>query len=389
MKVFIGIFYILVGFSFASCNSNPKIQITGFIKDGDGVFVKIKSGNSETCYDSTYVKNNKFIFSPQIPKKGFYHVGFYSTKPHMFDGDSVQWISDINFYADDSDSIHIQINDLTRYLEHTKYSLTSTSFTERKLNDFEQLLAFKADSLKQQKKEYEKIADSFMGDPKRYSAYIDTLNGFDQKLANSRKMALNQFIKGNNNTIIVPYEISRSSDLFDDYTFYKKTLDQQSQSVKQSSYYEDALNLLKSVEKISRGGHASKLYGKDLNGHEFDNNFKNNKLILVNFWASWCVPCREEIPELKKVYSEFKNKGFDIVSVTIDEKYDRWKNVSEQEKMPWTNIGEIVDQFDSKNIKNFVVKSVPTNYLISADGKILNRNIEVDSLRKMLKHRLL
>ena len=107
-----------------------------------------------------------------------------------------------------------------------------------------------------------------------------------------------------------------------------------------------------------------------------------NKLVLVEFWASWCGPCRVEIPHMKQAYSHFKSKGFEIVSFTIDNDRDDWVIASEEEQLPWLNLG-MGEEADAPKAYN--VTGVPKNYLVdAATGDILARDLRGHHLDEKL-----
>ena len=94
------------------------------------------------------------------------------------------------------------------------------------------------------------------------------------------------------------------------------------------------------------------------------------KYVLLDFWASWCGPCRKEIPNVKKAYEQFKDKGFEVVSISIDKKEDEWRKAVKEENLVWPN-------FRSEEVANlFKVKAVPTVYLLDSEGKIVASNNE-------------
>ena len=111
-----------------------------------------------------------------------------------------------------------------------------------------------------------------------------------------------------------------------------------------------------------------------------------NKYVLLEFWASWCGPCRAEIPHMKKAYVEYKDKGFEIFSFTIDDDKDAWADASEEENMPWIDTG-----FGSESEPTvlYEVTGVPANYLVDGEtGKVIARNLRGHKLDEKLKELL-
>ena len=95
---------------------------------------------------------------------------------------------------------------------------------------------------------------------------------------------------------------------------------------------------------------------------------KGKKYVLIDFWASWCAPCRNEIPNVKRQYELYKDKGFEVISISIDRNAAQWKKALQEEKLQWPNFlsNEVADQFK--------VKAVPTMYLVDTEGTILAEN---------------
>jgi len=92
---------------------------------------------------------------------------------------------------------------------------------------------------------------------------------------------------------------------------------------------------------------------------------EGKKYVLIDFWASWCGPCRKEIPNVKAQYAKYKDKGFDVVSISIDKDEAAWKKAVKEEQLEWPN-------FRSQEVADlYKVNAVPTMYLIDAEGKIV------------------
>lgn len=178
------------------------------------------------------------------------------------------------------------------------------------------------------------------------------------------------------------------SDFSSNYNLYKNTLDGLTPEVKNTKYFEQASNLLKAVEKIRIGKEVPAIAGRDKFGKPFNNKFSKFKYTLIDFWASYCYPCREEFPELKTIFNKYKDKGFSVVSVSIDRKKDWWLYASLKDSLPWYNVCEAVKQEDSKNIENFAVTIIPMNYLVNEKGQLIAKDIDLTKLSKLLSSKL-
>lgn len=109
-----------------------------------------------------------------------------------------------------------------------------------------------------------------------------------------------------------------------------------------------------------------------------------SKYILVEFWASWCGPCRVEIPHMKAVYETYADKGFEIISVSLDEEKEDWDEASIEEEIPWIDVGDQM-AFKSDVAKLYGVIGIPANYLVSGfDGKIVAIGLRQEKLERKL-----
>lgn len=116
---------------------------------------------------------------------------------------------------------------------------------------------------------------------------------------------------------------------------------------------------------------------KDASGKEYSlaQLSEGKKYILIDFWASWCAPCRREIPNLKNLYAKYGSKGFQIISISRDKNAEDWKKAIEDEQLAWPNF------LDESNIaKLYKVRAIPTMYLVDADGRIVAENVRGEAL---------
>ncbi|MFD1003620.1 redoxin domain-containing protein [Ohtaekwangia kribbensis] len=107
------------------------------------------------------------------------------------------------------------------------------------------------------------------------------------------------------------------------------------------------------------------------------------KYVLLEFWASWCGPCRAENPNLREQYAKFKDKGFNILGVSLDDKEDRWKKALEKDNLPWTQVSDLKGWHNAAAIQ-YGVRAIPANFLISPEGKIIARDLRGEALNAKL-----
>jgi peroxiredoxin len=111
------------------------------------------------------------------------------------------------------------------------------------------------------------------------------------------------------------------------------------------------------------------------------------KVILLEFWAGWCGPCRKENPELKTIYSTFNKKGFEIYAVSLDFKKEQWKKAIEDDGLPWTQVS-VLKGFKNTAALTYGIDAIPDNFLIDREGTIVARNLHGAELTKKLEELL-
>ncbi len=113
------------------------------------------------------------------------------------------------------------------------------------------------------------------------------------------------------------------------------------------------------------------------------NNFKG-KVVLLDFWASWCGPCRQKNPSLVKLYSKLKDKGFEIYSVSIDGNEKKWKAAIKKDKIKWTQVISPGD-WQAPIVSQWNLEAIPTTYLLDKNGKVVAIDLEGKELETKIK----
>lgn len=130
--------------------------------------------------------------------------------------------------------------------------------------------------------------------------------------------------------------------------------------------------VLKSYIKSGSLLNAIPIKQKDIMGRDVIISFSDKSYILLDFWASWCAPCRENNPRLKELYKKYKHKKFKIVSISSDENVNSWKKAVAKDSMNWINVSDLKGWNNEYTIK-YGIRSLPTYILVDQDGKILLR----------------
>jgi peroxiredoxin len=109
------------------------------------------------------------------------------------------------------------------------------------------------------------------------------------------------------------------------------------------------------------------------------------KVVLLDFWASWCGPCRTSNKELVRLYPKYKSKGFEILGVSLDEDLSKWKKAIEKDKITWLQVNE-PGGWDARTAVKWDISAIPTSFLIDRDGKLLAMDLSGKELEKAIKH---
>ncbi len=155
-----------------------------------------------------------------------------------------------------------------------------------------------------------------------------------------------------------------------------------------NNYYTRHLFEVLAAKKQSRPGmQAPSFTFTDIKNRPFTNHTFQEKYLFLDFWASWCAPCREENPGLVKLYHKFEKKGIQFVGISIDMDKTNWKNAIKKDKLSWIQTCDLKGS-QSKIFNGFGLTDIPANFLIDKEGKIVARDLSVEELKKILSEKL-
>ena len=154
-----------------------------------------------------------------------------------------------------------------------------------------------------------------------------------------------------------------------------------------------AADSLKIAAEEAARAEANKILGqKFIDFEQADPQGKNHKLseyvgqgkwVLVDFWASWCGPCRAEMPNVVEAYNKYHEKGFDVVGISYDSKQEAWVKAIDELKMPWTHLSDLKG-WENVSSDLYGIKAIPANLLINPEGTIVARDLRGEALQQKL-----
>lgn len=152
-----------------------------------------------------------------------------------------------------------------------------------------------------------------------------------------------------------------------------------------SVYVKDLKEKIGGVTKLAVGRLAPDFELKSPKGETFKLSQTRGKVVLLDFWASWCRPCRVENPNVVRLYDQYSKKGFEVFSVSLDKDMNRWVDAIKQDNLKWKYHGSSLMYWQEPVAKMYEVSSIPQTFLIDKDGKIIAKNLRGAELEQKLK----
>lgn len=367
-KILISLSVILL-LSFCDGNKkNSSFQLKGTLSDSkaETLYLEKLGTSKQVIIDSVILdENGNFEFTNYTPKIGFYRIK----------------TNDKNFamlVLDSADKVTItgSVKDLGNTFK-VEGSSETTIFIE--YNNLSKNRDIKLDSLN---KEFQLLMETNKMD----SIRMDSLSAIFEAPYN--------YIINQSNILMVD-KISKNTNMYssimaiqaldpDKYSDLYKSLD-----AGLSKKFPNDKNVIMFHEVVERmlstnvGQFAPEISLPSPDGKEIALSSLKGKLVLIDFWASWCGPCRKEMPNVIKIYSKFKNKGFEIYGVSLDQDKEKWMEAITKDGINWPQVSDL-KYWDNVAARIYNVQGIPYTVLIDKDGKIIAKNLRGQELEKKI-----
>lgn len=214
---------------------------------------------------------------------------------------------------------------------------------------------------------------------------MDSIGELYTRLASQKEARILEIIKENSNNMIPVAFIDRNLAYSMDYEQLKQ-LCSPSNAFFNHPVMEVPKQLLANMEKHAIGNQFTDMTIPDMNGKErkLSEWIGKGKYVMIDFWASWCGPCRQEMPNVVENYKKYHAKGFEIIGISFDRSAEPWKKAVEQMGMTWPQLSDL-GYWQSAAAGVYGINSIPASILFDGEGKIIATNLRGEKLGEKLQ----
>jgi len=216
-------------------------------------------------------------------------------------------------------------------------------------------------------------------------AFTNAINARGKALQDQQKKILTDFISTHTNSFLSIILIHELGPHADDPRQLEKLFNGLSPALKDSEPGKITISDILKAEVTGIGAIAPDFTQNDVNGTPVTLSSFRGKYVLIDFWASWCGPCRQENPNLVRTYKKYKDKNFAVIGVSLDRPEGRtdWLNAIKNDGLAWTQVSDL-NFWSNKVAVQYFISEIPSNFLIDPKGKIIARNLRGEDLDREL-----
>ncbi|MBP1618440.1 MAG: Thiol-disulfide oxidoreductase resA [Bacteroidetes bacterium] len=218
---------------------------------------------------------------------------------------------------------------------------------------------------------------------KKDEVFMAKIEARDEELSKQEKMILKSFLQQNKSSFVNFFVLSQIGGYAPDVAEIEPLFQSLSSSLKSTTEGKEFAEKIASLKAVGVGAIAPDFTQNDTKGNPVKLSSFRGKYILVDFWASWCGPCRRENPAVLEAYNQFKDKNFTILGVSLDNAQANWEKAIEADKLAWTQVSDLRG-WQNEVAVLYGVQSIPQNFLLDPNGKILAKNLRGEELKSKL-----
>jgi peroxiredoxin len=374
--------YLVMALLVASCATHEGYVITGKIAGAGGKTVHLLAGADEfdkVAIDSAVIREEgRFEFKGELAEPALLTLKIFPTGTRgIMENDRIASRPIIPVFVDKGRArvrVEATLDSLSRDMSDGTYDYSKVRVTAPRLHAlYVEYRQGRNATLKAQNEAWDDYTKYLNGKERgRVSEGIAAVNKID---AASPAARLRQFITRNRDNAVGLHALQENMKSFT-VAEMDEILASFSLEVKATGFYKQVVDEFNRAKRTAVGARFVDFALKDVDGNpvRLSDHAGKGRYVLFEFWASWCGPCRLDIPHLKEVYELYHPVGFDVISISMDDDKAHWLKAVEDEQMPWPQLHE-EKAFEGELVKTYDFSGIPTCVLVGPDGTIVDRNM--------------